>query len=87
MSAAKKYDLEAWLPGQEKYRELTSTSICTDFQTRRLNIRIRRKNGELEYAHALNGTAVSSRPLIAILENYQQKDGSITIPEPLQKYC
>ncbi len=87
MSASKKYDLEAWLPGQEQYRELTSTSICTDFQTRRLNIRIRRKDGSLEYASALNGTAVSSRPLIAILEHYQQADGSVIIPECLRPFC
>jgi len=82
-SAAKKYDLEAWLPGQNKFREMTSTSNCTDYQARRLNIKIRRKNGETELAHTLNGTAVSSRPLIAILENFQQKDGSVKIPQVL----
>ncbi|MCF7812784.1 serine--tRNA ligase [Candidatus Gracilibacteria bacterium] len=87
VSAAKKYDLEAWLPGQGKYREMTSTSICTDFQSRRLNIRIRRKNGDIVYAHVLNGTAVSSRPLIGILENFQQKDGSVKIPKALQPFC
>jgi len=86
-SAAKKYDLEAWIPGQGKYREMTSTSICGDWQTRRLNIRIRREDGSLEYAYALNGTAVSSRPLIAILENFQQEDGSVLIPEVLQPLC
>jgi len=86
-SATKKYDLEAWLPGQDKYREMTSTSICTDFQTRRLNTRIRKKNGELVYAHALNGTAVSSRPLIAILENFQNEDGSVDVPEVLVPFC
>jgi seryl-tRNA synthetase len=85
-SAAKKYDLEAWLPGQEKYREMTSTSNCTDFQARRLGVRIRRKNGEIVTAHILNGTAVSSRPLIAIFENFQNEDGSVDIPEVLQPY-
>lgn len=82
-SAVKKYDIEAWLPGQNQYREMTSTSICTDFQARRLNIRIRRENGEIVIAHTLNGTAVSSRPLIAILENFQNEDGSVSIPEVL----
>jgi seryl-tRNA synthetase len=82
-SAVKKYDLEAWLPGQSQYREMTSTSICTDYQSRRLNIRLRREDGSIEMAHTLNGTAVSSRPLIAILENFQNKDGSVDIPEVL----
>lgn len=85
-SAAKKYDIEAWLPGQGKYREVTSTSNCTDFQSRRLNIRIRRKNGEIVTAHTLNGTAVSSRPLIAILENFQHEDGSVDIPAVLHPF-
>lgn len=82
-SATKKYDIEAWLPGQGKYREMTSTSNCTDFQARRLKIRVRRQNGEIVMAHTLNGTAVSSRPLIAIMENFQHADGSIDIPEVL----
>ncbi len=86
-SAAKKYDIEAWLPGQNQYRELTSTSNCTDFQARRLNIRVRRKDGTIETAHTLNGTAVSSRPLIAILENFQNKDGSVDIPEVLWPFA
>lgn len=86
-SAAKKYDLEAWLPGQNQYREMTSTSICTDFQTRRLNTRIRRQDGTIVHAHTLNGTAVSSRPLVAILENFQQADGSVIIPEVLRPLC
>lgn len=85
-SAAKKYDLEAWLPGQKQFRELTSTSICTDFQSRRLNIRYRKADGSTEYVHTLNGTAVSSRPLIAIFENFQNADGSISIPECLWKF-
>ena len=86
-SAAKKYDLEAWLPGQGKYREMTSTSICTDFQTRRLGTRFKDTDGKLQYVHTLNGTAVSSRPLVAILENFQHADGSVDIPEVLQPYC
>ena len=86
-SAAKKYDLEAWLPGQKKFREMTSTSNCTDFQARRLRIRIRKKSGEIVLAHTLNGTAVSSRPLIAILENFQNSNGSVDIPEVLQPFC
>jgi seryl-tRNA synthetase len=86
-SAAKKYDLEAWLPGQGKFREMTSTSNCTDYQARRLKIRVRQKNGEIVTAHTLNGTAVSSRPLIAIMENFQKADGSIDIPEVLWPFA
>ena len=85
-SASKKYDIDAWLPGQNQYREMTSTSICDDYQTRRLNIRYRDENGKLQYACALNGTAISSRPLIAIMENFQQADGSIIIPEVLRMF-
>ncbi len=84
--AAAKYDIEAWLPGQNKYRETHSTSNCTDFQARRLNIRYRGKNGKLNFVHTLNGTAFSMRPIIAILENFQQKDGSVKIPKVLQEY-
>jgi seryl-tRNA synthetase len=87
ISAAKKYDLEAWLPHQEKYREMTSTSICTDFQSRRLNIRYRDDEGKMQFAHILNGTAVSSRPLVGILENFQQKDGSVIVPKALRALC
>jgi seryl-tRNA synthetase len=87
ISAAKKYDLEAWLPGQNAYREMTSTSICTDFQSRRLNIRYKTDEGKHEFVHILNGTAVSSRPLIGILENGQQADGSVIIPEVLRSLC
>ena len=84
--AAKKYDLEAWMPGQGKYREMTSTSNTTDFQARRLNIKYQNK-GETKFVHTLNGTAFAiGRTIIAILENYQQKDGSIKIPEVLQKW-
>ena len=83
--AARKYDLEGWIPSQNKYRELTSTSTTTDFQARRLGIRY--KDGErTEYANILNGTAFSTRPIITIMENYQQKDGSIIVPEILSKW-
>lgn len=85
-SAAKKFDIEAWMPGENNYRETHSCSNCTDFQARRLNIRYKNKSGKVDFAHTLNGTAFSDRPLIAILENYQQKDGSIIVPKVLQKY-
>ena len=84
--AAKKYDLEAWMPGQGKYREVTSTSNTTDFQARRLNIKYQNK-GETKFVHTLNGTAFAiGRTIIAIIENYQEKDGSVKIPEVLQKW-
>lgn len=84
--AAKKYDIEAWMPGENRYRETHSTSNCTDFQARRLNIRFRRDSGT-GFVHTLNGTAVAvGRTLIAIWENYQQKDGSVLIPEALRPY-
>ena len=83
--AARKYDIEAWMPGQEKYREVTSTSTTTDFQARRLNIKYK-DGGKTDFVHMLNGTGFSERPLIAILENYQQKDGSVKVPKVLQKY-
>ncbi len=81
-SAAKKYDIEAWFPGQGRYREITSTSNTTDYQSRRLDIRFRR-GSRLEHVHTLNGTAVTARAMIAILENFQEADGSILVPEPL----
>jgi seryl-tRNA synthetase len=85
--AARKFDLEAWMPGRAEYGEVTSTSNCTDYQARNLNIKLRRKNGETEYVHMLNGTAIAtSRTPLAILENYQQKDGSVIIPEVLRKW-
>lgn len=86
MPAAAKYDIEAWLPSENRYRETHSTSNCTDFQARRLNIRYREKNGNLKFVHTLNGTVFSQRPILAIIENYQQKDGSVRIPKVLQKY-
>ncbi|MGC8601190.1 MAG: serine--tRNA ligase [Thermoprotei archaeon] len=86
-SAAKKYDLEAWLPGQGKYRELVSCSNCTDYQARRLNIKYRGKDGKLHLVHTLNSTATAvGRTIVAILENYQQEDGSVLIPEVLRPY-
>ncbi len=87
--AARKYDIECWIPSQNKYRETHSTSTCTDFQARRLNCRFRRGNSKkLEFVHTLNGTAFAiGRILIAILENYQQKDGNVVVPKVLQKYC
>ena len=83
-SAAKKYDLEAWLPGQGRYRELTSTSNTTDFQARRLQIRVREEGGKPETLHTLNGTAVAvGRTIIALLENGQREDGSVELPQVL----
>ena len=87
MPAAAKYDIEVWIPSQKRYRETHSTSNCTDFQARRLNIRYQKKDGKLEFVHTLNGTAFAiGRILIAIIENYQQKDGSIKVPEALWPY-
>lgn len=85
--AAKKYDIEYWSPVDGNYRELTSCSNCTDFQARNLNIRVRRKDGTVEVLHTLNGTAVSlARSLVVILENYQNEDGTLTVPEVLRPY-
>lgn len=90
--AARKYDIEAWMPGQNKYREVTSVSTVTDFQARRLNIKYRKaatasNAASAEFVNILNGTAFAiGRTIIAILENYQQEDGSIIIPEVLRKY-
>lgn len=84
--SAKSFDIEAWLPSQNRYAETHSCSNCTDFQSRRLNIRYRSKNG-LQFVHTLNGTAFAiGRILVAIIENYQQADGSIKIPEILEQY-
>ena len=101
--SAKTYDIETWMPSQDKYRETHSTSNCTDYQTRNLNIKFRHspssrtersvdagsyEKSATEYVHALNGTAFAiGRIIIAIMENYQQKDGSIAVPKVLQKYC
>ena len=86
-SAAKKYDCEAWLPGQGRYRELTSCSDTTDYQARRLDIRYRGADGKPAHVHTLNGTAVAvGRTIIALLENGQQEDGSVVLPAPLVRY-
>jgi len=85
--AAKTYDIEVWLPGQGKYRELTSCSNCTDYQARRLQTRVRRADGSVEVLHTLNGTATAiGRTLIAIMENHQREDGSVGLPEALHPY-
>ncbi len=85
-SAAKKYDLEAWLPSQGRFRELTSTSNTTDFQARRLDIRYRPEGGKPAHVHTLNGTAVAvGRTLIALMENHQDSDG-VAVPDVLRKW-
>ena len=87
-SAAKTYDLEVWLPGQQKYREISSCSNFTDYQARRANIRFRREGKKgTEFVHTLNGSGLAiGRTLVAVLENYQQKDGSVIVPEALRTY-
>ncbi|MBL7159413.1 serine--tRNA ligase [Candidatus Microgenomates bacterium] len=89
-AAYRKFDLEAWMPSRPPaggWGEVTSTSNCTAYQSRRLNIKYRKKDGQLDYLHTLNGTAIAdSRTIIAILENFQQKDGSVIVPEVLRKY-
>ncbi len=85
-SAARKYDCEAWVPSQSRYREVTSTSNCTTFQARRLNIRYRDENGKPQTAATLNGTLATTRWLIPILENHQQPDGSVRVPKALQPF-
>ncbi len=87
LGQVKKYDIELWVPLEEKYREIGSTSYFHDFQSRRLNIRYKEKDGTSRFVHSLNGTAIPTpRILVSLVENYQQKDGSIKIPEVLQKY-
>ncbi len=87
--AAKKYDLELWMPGQQTYREAVSCSNCTAYQATRLNIKYRIKKGgtEKDYLHTLNSTMMANtRAIVAILENYQKEDGSVSIPKVLHKY-
>lgn len=85
--AAKKYDIEYWSPADQKYRELTSCSNCTDFQARSLNIRVRRQNGSVEVLHTLNGTAISlARTMVAVIENYAEPNGELQVPEVLRPY-
>ena len=85
-SAARKFDTEAWVPSQDTYRELTSTSNCTTFQARRLHTRYRDENGKTQIAATLNGTLATTRWLVAILENNQQADGSVRVPEALRPW-
>jgi len=86
-SAAKTYDIEVWIPAQDTYREISSCSNCVDFQARRAKIRFRNQEGKLQYVHTLNGSGLAvGRTVAAILENYQNEDGSVTIPEVLVPY-
>ena len=85
-SAARKFDCEAWLPSQQRYREVTSTSNCTTFQARRLGIRYRDDAGKTQIAATLNGTLATTRWIVAILENHQQPDGSVAVPKALQPF-
>ena len=86
-ASAKTYDIEVWLPGQDTYREISSCSNCEDFQARRAQIRYRKENGKPNFVHTLNGSGLAvGRTLVAILENYQQKDGSVLIPKALRPY-
>jgi seryl-tRNA synthetase len=85
--AQKTYDLEVWLPSQQKYREISSCSNCGDFQARRASIKYKTKDGKSFFAHTLNGSSLAvGRTLLAIMENYQNSDGSIEIPQILQAY-
>jgi seryl-tRNA synthetase len=84
-AASKKYDIEAWFPGQTRYREITSTSNTTDYQSRRLDIRFRAGDG-LQFVHTLNGTAVTARALIAVLENFQDEGGAVAVPDVLVEF-
>ena len=87
--SATTFDIETWLPAEQQYRETHSTSNCTDWQARRLNIKYKNsQTNKLEFVHTLNGTAFAiGRTLIAILENYQRKDGSVEIPKVLRGWC
>jgi seryl-tRNA synthetase len=86
-SATRTYDLEVWLPGQARYREISSCSTCGDFQARRMNARYRTAEGKPAFVHTLNGSGLAvGRTLVAVLENYQQEDGAVAVPEVLQPY-
>ncbi len=86
-AAQKTWDIEVWLPGQNMYREISSCSVCGDFQARRMNARYRGKDGKPAFVHTLNGSGVAvGRALIAVMETYQQEDGSIAVPEALKPY-
>jgi seryl-tRNA synthetase len=86
-ASQKTYDIEVWLPGQNRYREISSVSVCGDFQARRMNARYRAQDGKPRFVHTLNGSGVAvGRALVAVLENYQNADGSVTVPEALRVY-
>ena len=86
-TARKTYDLEVWLPGQDAYREISSVSNCGDFQARRMNARFREPGGKPEFVHTLNGSGLAvGRTLVAVLENYQEADGSVSLPQVLHPY-
>ena len=86
-AARKTYDIEVWLPGQNMYREISSCSVCGDFQARRMNARCRSKDRNVRHVHTLNGSGVAvGRALIAVVETYQDGDGSIAVPDVLQTY-
>jgi seryl-tRNA synthetase len=87
-AAQKTYDIEVWLPGQNMYREISSCSLCGEFQARRMNARYRAKDGrQVRHVHTLNGSGVAvGRALIAVMETYQQQGGSIAVPDVLQSY-
>jgi seryl-tRNA synthetase len=86
-ASQKTYDIEVWLPGQNRYREISSVSVCGDFQARRMNARYRAGDGKPRFVHTLNGSGVAvGRALVAVLENYQNADGSVTVPEALRVY-
>jgi seryl-tRNA synthetase len=87
-ASQKTYDLEVWLPGQDRYREISSCSVCGDFQARRMNARYRPADSKAtRFVHTLNGSGVAvGRALVAVLENYQNEDGSVTVPEVLRPY-
>ena len=87
-TAARTYDLEVWLPGQNQYREISSCSTCGDFQARRMNARFRPEGEKhTRFVHTLNGSGLAvGRTLVAVVENYQQEDGSVAVPEVLQPY-
>jgi seryl-tRNA synthetase len=86
-ASQKTYDIEVWLPGQNRYREISSVSVCGEFQARRMNARYRAEDGKPRFVHTLNGSGVAvGRALVAVLENYQNADGSVTVPEALRVY-
>jgi seryl-tRNA synthetase len=86
-ASAKTYDIEVWLPSQDKYREISSCSNCTDFQSRRANIRYRSSDGSMKFVHTLNGSGLAvGRTLLAILENYQEDKSTVVIPKVLRDF-